>query len=169
MVRTLMAHSRLCNFPAEAICNCGTSKGDGDVLSKSESNEIFVEQRRSTMEQMRRDTANKAKQNNDPHFTVEEIAEALGQDAKEFLDCMAIVEAIIADPASYTGAKAGITATKLAGLRTKIGAVAQMYKSASVGNPELRKRKDVLMTMYDALIENINTLKSMTRYERDIV
>lgn len=109
-----------------------------------------------------------AKRNNDPHFTMDEIGAALGQDAGEFLDCMELVEAIIADPHNYTGARAGVEALRLSALRTRIGAKAQMYKSASVGNADLRKRKDVLMTMYDALLENINCLKGMAKYEREI-
>lgn len=137
-----------------------------DVISKEEAREMMGMERTplasSPLNKM------KAQKESNPEFTVDEIASALGRDSEEFLKCMALVEAIIDDPASYTGVRAGITATQLAGLRTKIGAKAQMYKSASVGNPELRKRKDVLMTMYDALLENINTLKGMAKYERDI-
>lgn len=110
----------------------------------------------------------KAQKENDPEFTVEQIAEALGRDADEFLACMEVVQAMIDNPHQYTGVRAGIEATRLAALRTKIGMKAQMYKSASVGNPDLRKRKDVLMTMYDGLVENINCLKAMAKYEREI-
>lgn len=137
-----------------------------DMISKQEASEMMGMERRplasSPLNKM------KAQKEANPEFTVDEIASALGRDSEEFLNCMAVVEAIIDNPAQYTGVKAGIEATRLAALRTKIGAKAQMYKSAAVGNADLRKRKDVLMTMYDALLENINTLKGMAKYERDI-
>lgn len=122
----------------------------------------------SSLMAMRRDAAEAAKKNNDPHFTTEEIAEVLGKDAEEFLSCMVVVEAIIADPKPYMGLRAGVEAVRLAALRTKIGAKAQLYKSNAVGNPDLRKRKDVLMCMYDALLENIQTLKLTAKFGQEI-
>lgn len=122
----------------------------------------------SPLERARKDASAKAKAAENPHFTVEEIALVLGDDAAEFLECMKVADTIIDDPRHYTGILAGLEASRLAALRMKIGAKAQMYKSASVGNAELRRRKDVLMTMYDALLENINCLKGLARYEREV-
>lgn len=154
---------RSCNsnqFPAGG-CDCGMEKRE--MLSKSESSEM---ERENIARRIQATQA--AKKYNDPHFTIEEIAEVLGKDADEFLACMEVVEAMIADPHNYTGARAGVEAVRLSALRTKLGMKAQLYKSAAVGNADLRKRKDVLMCMYDALLENINCLKGMAKYEREI-
>lgn len=120
---------------------------------------------------MRAAAAESARKANTPIFTVEQIANALGDDAEEFVACMKMVEAIIANPGDYMGIRAGLEAARLAAYRTKIGMKAQMYKSASVGsqNAHLRPRKDVLMCLYEALLENINTLKGLAKYEREVI
>lgn len=121
------------------------------------------------LDEMRQAASEAARKNSSPAFTVDEIAKVLGEDADEFIACMRLVDAIIENPGVYTGVKAGLEASRLAAYRTRIGAKAQMYKSAAVGNADLRKRKDVLMTMYDSLLENINTLKGLARYEREVL
>lgn len=120
---------------------------------------------------MRQAAAESARKTNSPKFSVEDISIALGDDAEEFIAVMRVVSDIIENPHDYTGIRAGIEATKLAAYRTKIGMKAQMYKSASVGsqNAHLRPRKDVLMCLYEALLENINTLKGLAKYEREVI
>lgn len=92
-------------------------------------------------------------------ISIEEIYAVLGpNEAREFLDVMAIVQDIIDFPERYSGLKALVTATKLAAVRTKIGQRAQFYKTSDK-TISTRKRKDLLMAMYSGLEENINTLK----------
>lgn len=121
----------------------------------------------SPLERMK--AAEAAKRTNNPHITIEEIADALGNDSEDFLAAMAIIDDLVANPASYSGARAAVEATRLSAIRTRIGATAQIYKTLAVGNADLRKRKDVLMVMYDALIENIQCLKTLAKYEREII
>ena len=120
-----------------------------------------------SLEDMRRDAASKVRKAEDVHVTTEEIALCLGDDAEEFLEVRKLVEKIMDDPSQFSGLRAGLAASRLAAVRFKIGTKAQVYKKLSVGNADLRVRKDLLMTMYDALIENINTLKGLARYERE--
>jgi len=57
-----------------------------------------------------------------------------------------------------------IHAAKLAALRTKLGARAQYYKTSEKSILQ-RRRKDLLMLMFTALEENINTLKLLGKIE----
>lgn len=98
----------------------------------------------------------------DTILTVDAIRDAMGEEAEEFLQAMEIINMIIANPDNFAGKRAANEAARLAGLRTVIGVKAQYYKTAdrSIKNT---KRKNVLMTMYQALEENINTLKLLSR------
>lgn len=98
----------------------------------------------------------------DSVVTLEAIQDAMGEESKEFLEAMSIINMIIESPDSFSGKRAAIEANRLAALRTMIGVKAQYYKTAerSIRNT---KRKNVLMTMFQALEENINTLKLLSR------
>jgi hypothetical protein len=96
---------------------------------------------------------------------LDEVAGALSSDEfKEFSDCMAIVQRILDQPNAMMGSEALIAAAKLAALRTKLGARAQYYKTSEKSILQ-RRRKDLLMLMFTALEENINTLKLLGRVE----
>jgi hypothetical protein len=101
-------------------------------------------------------------------MTVELIKEAMGDEAEEFLQAMEVIDAIIANPNAFHGRKAAVEANRLAALRTKIGVKAQYYKTANKTLPNAKKR-NVLMTMFTALEENINTLKILAKIESSII
>ena len=93
------------------------------------------------------------------------IAGALSaEEYREFSDCMAIVQRILDQPNAMMGSEALIHAAKLAALRTKLGARAQYYKTSEKSVLQ-RRRKDLLMLMFTALEENINTLKLLGKIE----
>jgi hypothetical protein len=96
--------------------------------------------------------------------SMEAVSNAMGEDGEEFLGVMKVVQAIQADPATYTGRQAVIRANELAAWRTEIGIKAQYYKTAPKSD-ENRTRKDVLLLLYNALPENINALKLMARLD----
>lgn len=104
----------------------------------------------------------------DAVMTIEAIRDAMGEEAEEFLRAIEIVNMIIASPDSFAGKRAATEAARLAGLRTIIGVKAQYYKTAdrSIKNT---KRKNVLMTMYQALEENINTLKLLSKMGAEFI
>jgi hypothetical protein len=104
-------------------------------------------------------------QETDVSFTLIQVKDAMGKDADEFVAVMAIVDAMIKDPQAYTGHRAVIVATQLAALRTKISIKAQYYKTCDNKGLQTRKRKDVLLSLYQALEENINCLKLMGRMD----
>lgn len=116
---------------------------------------------------MREEATAKAKAHADQQFSAEEIVKVMGNDAEEFLSCMATVEAIISDPRAYTGAQAIVEANRLAALRTKIGIKSQMYKTAEKSLIQ-RQRKDIFFTLYHSLEENINCLKLLGKYEMEV-
>lgn len=94
-----------------------------------------------------------------------EIAGALSaEEYREFSDCMSIVQRILDQPHAMMGSEALVAAAKLAALRTKLGARAQYYKTSEKSILQ-RRRKDLLMLMFTALEENINTLKLLGRVE----
>lgn len=101
-------------------------------------------------------------QTTDSVVTIESIKDAMGEEAGEFLQVWELVNLIIDSPDSFSGKRAANEAARLAALRTVIGIKAQYYKTAerSIKNT---KRKNVLMTMYQALEENINTLKLLSK------
>lgn len=98
----------------------------------------------------------------DAVITIDAIKDAMGEEAEEFLLAMSIVNMIIDSPDSFSGKRAATEAARLSALRTVMGIKAQYYKTAdrSIKNT---KRKNVLMTMYQALEENINTLKLLSK------
>jgi len=102
-------------------------------------------------------------------LTIDVIADAMGDDAAEFLTVMPIVQAMIDKPENFHGAKATMEAVRLAALRTKISMKAQYYKTAKptpgLDALTIRRRKDVLMSMYSSLEENINALKLAARID----
>lgn len=102
----------------------------------------------------------------DVNVELSSIYDAMGEDAKEFIDAMSIVQAIIDDPHAFHGKRAAVEANRLAALRTLIGVKSQYYKTAEKSIRNTKKR-NVLMTMYQALEENINTLKLLARLEGD--
>ena len=96
---------------------------------------------------------------------LDEVMGALSsQEYEEFAACMEIVQKILDRPNAMMGSEALIAAAKLAALRTKIGARAQYYKTSDKSILQ-RRRKDLLITMFTALEENINTLKLLGRVE----
>jgi len=101
----------------------------------------------------------------DTHVTLEEIFEVLDREEyDEFITAMSVVEDIIENPSKYVGAQALVSAAKLAALRTKIGLRGQYYKTTEKSIIQ-RRRKDLLLTMFVALEENIMTLKLLGRTE----
>lgn len=104
----------------------------------------------------------------DAIVTMDAITDAMGKEGKEFLEVMQIVNMIVADPSAFSAKRAAQEAGRLAGLRTIIGVKAQYYKTAerSIANT---KRKNVLLTLYNALEENINTMKLLSRIGNDIL
>lgn len=96
---------------------------------------------------------------------LDEVAGALSsEEYQEFTACMDIVQKILDRPNAMMGSEALVAAAKLAALRTKIGARAQYYKTSDKSIIQ-RRRKDLLMVMFTALEENINTLKLLGRVE----
>jgi hypothetical protein len=96
---------------------------------------------------------------------LDEVAGALSsEEYVEFSACMDIVQKILDRPNAMMGSEALVAAAKLAALRTKIGARAQYYKTTDKSIIQ-RRRKDLLMVMFTALEENINTLKLLGRVE----
>jgi len=84
----------------------------------------------------------------------------MGDKADEFLECMRIVEDIIQHPEGYLGAQAIKYANILAAYRTVMIVKSQMFKRRSTMMSEQDKFvNDIWKTMYEALSENINTLK----------
>lgn len=84
----------------------------------------------------------------------------MGDKADEFLECMRIVEDIIQNPEGYLGAQAIKYANILAAYRTVMIVKSQMFKRRSTIMSEQDKFvNDIWKTMYEALSENINTLK----------
>lgn len=109
----------------------------------------------------------------DLEVTMEEILGCLGgEEYPEFEKVMGVCQAILDEPSKFVGSYALISAAQLSALRTKIGNRAQYYKTAK-GDKDasliIRRRKDLLMSMYASLEENINTLKLLGRVESRMV
>lgn len=97
--------------------------------------------------------------------SLDEVLGILGREEyDEFESCMKIVQMILDNPNAMIGSQALIYAAKLAALRTKIGMRAQYYKTSDKSIIQ-RRRKDLLMAMFTALEENINTLKLLGKVE----
>lgn len=88
-----------------------------------------------------------------------------------FEQALMLANAIIDDPASYTGPQAAMAAIKMATYRLKIGQAAQYWKIKSAKTKKLQDRlvKDSLMTAYDGILEIINTLKITARHDHELV
>jgi len=84
----------------------------------------------------------------------------MGDKADEFLECLRIVEDIVQNPEHYVGMQAIKSANILAGYRTLMIVKSQVFKrkSAIMGDQD-KFVNDIWKTMYEALAENINTLK----------
>lgn len=84
----------------------------------------------------------------------------MGDKADEFIECIKIVEDIIENPDHYLGVQAIKYANILAAYRTTMIVKSQMFKRRSAIMSEQDKFvNDIWKTMYEALTENINTLK----------
>lgn len=126
------------------------------------------------MAELARDKIKKLKEDFGPdavEVTMDDVMDCLGKEEyPEFERAMAIANKIIDNPSQVAGSAALISAAQLAALRAKIGARAQYYKTASVlangGEKTIyTRRKNLLLCMYEALQENINTLKLLGRVE----
>ena len=96
--------------------------------------------------------------------SMDEVLGVLGKDEyKDFEEVMAFCDTILDDPTKFVGMASLIQAAKLAAIRTRVGMRAQYYKTVNEKTVSNRRRKDLLMTMYTALEENINTLKILGR------
>lgn len=88
------------------------------------------------------------------------LASHMGDKADEFIECLRIVEDIIANPDHYVGLQAVKYANILAAYRTMMIVKSQMFKRKSTMMSEQDKFvNDIWKTMYEALSENINALK----------
>nr|DAT56977.1 MAG TPA: hypothetical protein [Caudoviricetes sp.] len=91
---------------------------------------------------------------------VEFIAQNMGDRSAEFIECMKLVQDIIDNPNHYVGAQAIKYANLLAANRTQMIIKSQAFKRKSSLMSESDKLvNDIWKTMYEALQENINTLK----------
>jgi len=97
---------------------------------------------------------------NDIVVDVDYIRDAMGDEAEEFIAVMRVVGDIIENPNDYLGMQASKCATILAAYRTQMIVKSQAYKRRSSRMTETDKlRNDIWKTLYQALEENINTLK----------
>lgn len=88
------------------------------------------------------------------------LASQMGDRAKEFVECMRIVQDIIDNPDHYVGMQAIKYANVLAAYRTQMIVKSQAFKRRSTMMSEQDKLvNDIWKTMYEALSENINALK----------
>jgi len=88
------------------------------------------------------------------------LASQMGDKAKEFVECMRIVQDIIDNPDHYVGMQAIKYANILAAYRTQMIVKSQGFKRRSnIMNEQDKLVNDVWKTMYEALTENINALK----------
>jgi hypothetical protein len=104
----------------------------------------------------------------DLEVSIDEICAVLSKDEfDEFISVMIVVQDILDNESKYVGSYALIAAAKLAALRTKLSIRAQYYKTSEKSIIQ-RRRKDLLISMYQALEENINTLKLLGRVEAKV-
>jgi hypothetical protein len=88
------------------------------------------------------------------------LASQMGDKAKEFIECMRIVQDIIDNPDHYVGMQAIKYANVLAAYRTQMIIKSQAFKrKSSIMNEQDKLVNDIWKTMYEALSENINALK----------
>ena len=92
------------------------------------------------------------------------LSEQMGDKAKEFTECIRIVQDIIENPDHYIGMQAIKSANMLAGYRTLMIVKSQAFKRrSSIMSEQDKFVNDVWKTMYEALSENINALKLAAR------
>jgi hypothetical protein len=88
------------------------------------------------------------------------LEKQMGDRAHEFIECMRIVQDIIDNPDHYVGMQAIKYANVLAAYRTQMIVKSQAFKRRSSLMSEQDKLvNDIWKTMYEALTENINSLK----------
>lgn len=88
------------------------------------------------------------------------LAEQMGDKAEEFIECMRIIEDIVAHPEQYVGMQAIKYLNKLSGYRTMMIVKSQAFKrKSSLMSEQDKFVNDVWKTMYEAMLENINALK----------
>lgn len=107
---------------------------------------------------------NESEKMSDLILTTDDIMNVMGTDADDFLNVMAIVNDIIENPNKYTGVRALVVANKLSAYRTRIGTTANWLKSQEksiIG----RRKKDLLISIENNLLENINTLKLLGKVD----
>ena len=99
----------------------------------------------------------------DVEISLAEITEVLSSHEQELvLEVLEIVEKTSKQGTSFVGVQAALYANRLAALRTNITMYSQYYKTAPKSDTN-RKRKDILHAIYEAVQENINTLKLLSR------
>jgi peroxiredoxin len=95
---------------------------------------------------------------------VDRLTELMGDESIEFIKVMDMVQDIIDNPNDYLGLQASRYAALLAAYRTQMIVKSQAYKRKSAQMSERDKiRNDIWKTLYQALEENINTLKVCAR------
>mgnify|MGYP006269988581 CR=1 FL=1 len=97
-------------------------------------------------------------------LTDEEIKNVLGEEAEDFISVLNTVNDMIENPGKYTQQRAVLEAIRLSAYRTKIGAKANWLKSQDK-NILVRRQKDILISMENNLVENINCLKLAARID----
>lgn len=94
------------------------------------------------------------------YIDIDKIAEMMGDQAEEFVECMKIVQDIIERPDHYVGGQAIKYANQLAAYRTTMIIKSQIFKRKStLMDSDDKFTNDIWKTMYEALGENINVLK----------
>jgi hypothetical protein len=104
----------------------------------------------------------------DMTLTYGDVVEIFGEGTeagRDFLATMTEVNAMIENPEKFAGPRGLILAVKLAGLKTRIGAYANMLKTNQDKSILTRRRKDLLLSMERNLEENINALKLAGRLD----
>ena len=106
----------------------------------------------------------KIKQGEGKHWDVEAVVAELCIAVPELREIWNFIEGLILDPERFNGPRASVEATRLAALRVKIG----LMKVAAKQNPGgSRVIKDGGFDLYDSLLELINTLKAMAKYDAE--
>ena len=97
-------------------------------------------------------------------LTEADIREVLGEDAQGFIDTLEIVQDMIDHPSKFTGQRAITEAIRISAYRTKFGSTANWLKSQDK-SILTRRKKDLLISMENNLLENINCLKLAGRVD----
>jgi hypothetical protein len=99
---------------------------------------------------------------------VEYIADMIGDDFEKVINQ---VNRYLENPTSLNGPQAKILAARLAGYRVKIGLAKTFwqYRSSHTKNLQDRMIKDACFSLYDSLLEFINTMKIIAKQDADLV